>query len=192
MSLVSLRKLIVVLNQVMKYAIRHRYIDFNPVRDIERPRDNGEIEKPKIRVLDSTEINALLDATESQKFKTLFMLALISGARQGELFGLLGPDGAGKTTTLRMLAEVMKPSSGDAEIQGVSVVREPETVKHHIAYMSQRFGLYQDLTVIENIDFYADLYLVPPAKKQGGSNVSSLSQAWVPSGTGWQVCSPVA
>lgn len=81
--------------------------------------------------------------------------------RQGELFGLVGPDGAGKTTTLRMLAGVLKPSAGDAEISGVSVVRDPERVKHDIAYMSQRFGLYADLTVIENLQFYADLYQVP-------------------------------
>jgi integrase len=92
MSLVTLRKLIIVLNQVMKYSIRHRYIDFNPVRDVERPRDNGEIEKTKIRVLDTSEINALLEATRGQKYKTLFMLALMSGARQGELFGLKWTD----------------------------------------------------------------------------------------------------
>src|SRR5438045_9792440 len=81
---------------------------------------------------------------------------------RGELFGLVGPDGAGKTTTLRMLAGVMKPTSGDATIGGVSVAEDPEGVKHHIAYMSQRFGLYTDLTVRENIAFYADLYEVPP------------------------------
>jgi ABC-2 type transport system ATP-binding protein len=79
----------------------------------------------------------------------------------GELFGLVGPDGAGKTTTLRMLAGVLRPTAGDAQVGGFSVVREPERVKHKIAYMSQRFGLYQDLTVAENIDFYADLYEVP-------------------------------
>ena len=79
----------------------------------------------------------------------------------GELFGIVGPDGAGKTTTLRMLAGVLRPTSGDASLAGVSVVRDPEGVKHHIAYMSQRFGLYTDLTVRENIDFYADLYQVP-------------------------------
>ena len=60
----------------------------------------------------------------------------------GELFGIVGPDGAGKTTTLRMLAGVLRPSSGDASVAGVSVARDPEGVKHHIAYMSQRFGLY--------------------------------------------------
>ena len=82
-------------------------------------------------------------------------------AARGELFGIVGPDGAGKTTTLRALAGVLPPSGGDALINGISVVRDPEGVKHHIAYMSQRFGLYTDLTVRENIDFYADLFLVP-------------------------------
>ncbi len=80
---------------------------------------------------------------------------------RGELFGLVGPDGAGKTTTLRMLAGVMKPTEGDAILNGLSVARDPEGVKHGIAYMSQRFGLYADLTVIENLHFYADLYRVP-------------------------------
>ncbi|MBI2073255.1 MAG: ABC transporter ATP-binding protein [Gemmatimonadetes bacterium] len=83
----------------------------------------------------------------------------------GELFGLVGPDGAGKTTTLRMLAGVLRPTGGDALVGGVSVARDPEGVKHRIAYMSQRFGLYTDLTVRENIDFYADLYQVPDAER---------------------------
>jgi len=115
---------------------------------------------------------------------------------RGELFGLVGPDGAGKTTTLRMLAGVLRPTSGDAWIGGgtagsgtagggatdgrkaedgatgaasggaggraaASVAREPEAVKRHLAYISQRFGLYTDLTVRENLAFYADLYDVP-------------------------------
>ena len=84
---------------------------------------------------------------------------------KAELFGLVGPDGAGKTTTMRMLAGVMKPTSGDATVGGVSVVENPEGVKGRIAYMSQRFGLYADLTVRENIDFYADLYRVPTAHR---------------------------
>jgi ABC-type multidrug transport system ATPase subunit len=83
----------------------------------------------------------------------------------GELFGLVGPDGAGKTTTLRMLAGVLKPTAGDAIIHGVSVVKDPEGVKHEIAYMSQRFGLYTDLTVLENLNFYADLYQVPESER---------------------------
>jgi len=84
---------------------------------------------------------------------------------RGELFGLIGPDGAGKTTTLRMLAGVMAPSAGDALLNGISVSRDPEGIKHHIAYMSQRSGLYADLTVRENIEFYADLYRVPRAER---------------------------
>ena len=86
--------------------------------------------------------------------------------RPGELFGLVGPDGAGKTTTLRMLAGVMKPTRGDAFLDGTSVARDPEKVKHDLAYMSQRFGLYVDLTVRENLDFYADLYHVPRAERE--------------------------
>jgi ABC-2 type transport system ATP-binding protein len=86
--------------------------------------------------------------------------------RAGELFGVVGPDGAGKTTLLRMLAGVLKPDTGDARLHGVSVVGDPEAVKHEIAYMPQRFGLYTDLTVMENLDFYADLYGVPPAERR--------------------------
>ena len=87
--------------------------------------------------------------------------ALSFDVRAGELFGIVGPDGSGKTTTLRILAGVLRPTDGDATIVGTSVAKDPEGVKHRIAYMSQRFGLYGDLTVRENIEFYADLYSVP-------------------------------
>ncbi len=76
----------------------------------------------------------------------------------GEIFGLVGPDGAGKSTSLRMLATIMDGDSGTARIAGFDTRKEAAEVKDHLAYMSQRFGLYQDLTVGENIDFYADLY----------------------------------
>lgn len=80
---------------------------------------------------------------------------------EGEIFGLVGPDGAGKTTTMRLLTGIMDPTSGNAWVAGRHVVQEAEAVKDDIAYMSQRFGLYPDLTVMENIDFYADLYGMP-------------------------------
>lgn len=76
----------------------------------------------------------------------------------GEIFGLVGPDGAGKSTSLRMLATIMDPDSGKARVAGFDTAGEAAAVKDHLAYMSQKFGLYQDLTVGENIDFYADLY----------------------------------
>jgi ABC-2 type transport system ATP-binding protein len=76
----------------------------------------------------------------------------------GEIFGLVGPDGAGKTTALRMLAGVMSADSGSAQVAGFDVVRDPEGAKFQLSYMSQRFGLYEDLTVDENLRFYADLY----------------------------------
>jgi ABC-2 type transport system ATP-binding protein len=78
--------------------------------------------------------------------------------RRGELFGLVGPDGAGKTTIMRLLSAILRPTSGDAWIAGHSIRGEEERIKEKIGYMSQRFGLYEDLTVMENIDFYADLY----------------------------------
>jgi ABC-2 type transport system ATP-binding protein len=76
----------------------------------------------------------------------------------GEIFGLVGPDGAGKTTTLRMLCGLVNPDEGSALVAGHDVVREPQKVKDRIGYMAQRFGLYLDLSVEENMDFYADLF----------------------------------
>jgi ABC-2 type transport system ATP-binding protein len=81
--------------------------------------------------------------------------------RPGEIFGLVGPDGAGKTTSMRMLASVMRPDAGAISVDGVNVVAEPDRTKRHVSYMPQRFGLYDDLTVNENLRFYAELFEVP-------------------------------
>lgn len=101
--------------------------------------------------------------------------------RQGELYGLVGPDGAGKSTTMRLLASIMDPASGDAWIFGDSVVSQTARISEKIGYMSQRFGLYEDLTVMENILFYADLYDVPKSERAdriarllGFSNLTSF------------------
>jgi ABC-2 type transport system ATP-binding protein len=84
----------------------------------------------------------------------------------GEAFALVGPDAAGKTTTMRMLVGIMDPDEGRAEVLGFDTVKESEALKEQIGYMPQRFGLYDDLTVAENMAFYADVYGVPSAERQ--------------------------
>jgi len=81
-------------------------------------------------------------------------------AQRGEILGIVGPDGAGKSTMLRMLAGVLAPDAGEMEVAGADVVRNPEQVKSRISYMPQHFGLYEDLTVTQNIRFYADIFEV--------------------------------
>lgn len=98
----------------------------------------------------------------SKRFgKVVAVDQLSFSVKRGEIFGLVGPDGAGKTTSMRMLASVMRPDAGSICIDGVDVVEDPDRAKHHVSYMPQRFGLYEDLTVDENIRFYADLFEIP-------------------------------
>lgn len=84
---------------------------------------------------------------------------------RGEIFGFLGPNGSGKSTTIRMLCGILEPSSGSGHVGGFDIRTEQERIKAHIGYMSQRFSLYDDLTVEENIDFYAGIYRVDPARR---------------------------
>lgn len=86
--------------------------------------------------------------------------------QEGEIYGLVGPDGAGKTTLMRILAGIMSADSGNAFVGGYDVIKKPESVKQIIGYMSQRFSLYGDLTVSENLEFYADLFEVPGVERK--------------------------
>lgn len=84
----------------------------------------------------------------------------------GEIFGLVGPDASGKTTTLRMLCGILPPDSGEAKVAGYDILKEAESLKEKVGYLPQRFGLYGDLTVLENIHFYGDLYQVPRRERK--------------------------
>ena len=86
---------------------------------------------------------------------------------KGEIFGFLGPNGAGKSTTIRILCGILAPSGGTGTVAGFDIVREAEKIKSHIGYMSQKFSLYEDLTVEENINFYSGIYSIDEDKKKG-------------------------
>ena len=102
----------------------------------------------------------------TKKFKELTAVnSLNLSINKGEIFGLLGPDGAGKSTIMRMLSTAMLPTSGQALVLGMDVAKEEEKIRRRIGYMPQKFSLYSDLTVDENIDFFADLYEVPAADR---------------------------
>jgi ABC-2 type transport system ATP-binding protein len=101
----------------------------------------------------------------SRSFGSLVAVRDISlDVRRGEIFGILGPNGAGKSTTIRMLCGILDPTGGSGTVVGFDIVREAERVKSRIGYMTQRFSLYEDLTVGENLTFYAGIYGVPLRK----------------------------
>jgi len=113
-------------------------------------------DKPKINVAALTKRFAGVTVVDGLSF----------AVARGEIFGLIGPDGAGKTTAMRMLAGVMQPDGGSIEIDDVDVIADPERAKVHLSYMPQRFGLYEDLTVDENIRFYADIFDIPRERRE--------------------------
>lgn len=139
-------------------------------------------------------MNAVEVSHLSRKFKDFSAVKDVSFyIPQGEIFGLLGPNGAGKTTTIRMLCGITLPSSGSATVLGFDVNRNPDEIKSRIGYMSQKFSLYNDLTPVENLSFYASIYGVPSKERaervkelikmadltgQGRQLTRNLSGAW--------------
>ncbi len=112
----------------------------------------------------------MMEAIVTQKLrrqfrKTVAVKDISFSIKQGDIFGLIGPDGAGKTTTLRMLAGVLKPTSGQAHVLGEDVVRNPEALRDKVGYMPQHFSLYGDLSVLENLRFFAEIYSTPRAER---------------------------
>jgi ABC-2 type transport system ATP-binding protein len=103
----------------------------------------------------------------TKRFKKIMAVdGLDLGIRRGEIFGLLGPDGAGKTTTIRMLCAIMDPNGGVARVAGFDTVKESEQIKKRIGYMPQQFSLYGDLTVLENLVFFADVFEVKRQERE--------------------------
>ncbi len=105
--------------------------------------------------------NVIVTKNLTRRFKEVTAVnGLDLTVREGEIFGLVGPDGAGKTTTIRMLCAIMDPSAGQAQVAGFDTVTESEQIKRRIGYMAQKFNLYGDLSVVENLDFFADVFQV--------------------------------
>jgi ABC-2 type transport system ATP-binding protein len=119
---------------------------------IHPPRGNRE---PAVRTTDLRKVFGSLVAVDGLDLEV----------HRGEVFGLLGPNGSGKTTTIRMLCGLLEPTAGEAMVAGIDVARDPEGVRRRIGYMSQRYGLYDDLTISENIRFYASMYGLRGARR---------------------------
>ena len=115
----------------------------------------------------SSHENAVVVKNLEKRFGSFIAVNRVSfEVQKGEIFGFLGPNGAGKSTTIRMLTGILAPTGGTGTVAGFDVRTQAEKIKANIGYMSQKFSLYEDLTVEENIDFYSGIYRIPPEKKK--------------------------
>jgi len=128
----------------------------------------GNIQSSRNMGVETLADQAVIETHDLTKaFKTVVAVdGLTLQIRPGEIFGLLGPDGAGKTTTIRLLVAIMDPTSGWAKVAGFDTVSEPEPIKRRIGYMAQSFNLYGDLSVWENLNFFADVFEVTGAERE--------------------------
>jgi ABC-2 type transport system ATP-binding protein len=114
----------------------------------------------------SLKVSIQAEGLEKRFQRTVAVAHLNLEVRRGEIFGLIGPDGAGKTTTVRLLAAVARPTAGRAWVEGLDTVRQAEELRHLVGYMPQRFSLYGDLSVRENLNFFADVFHVHGRERQ--------------------------
>ncbi len=112
--------------------------------------------------------------------------------RRGCITGVIGPDGAGKTTLMRLAAGLLPPDSGRGRVLGMDIALQAESIQAAVGYMPQRFGLYEDLGVQENLDLYADLKGVAKADRPGRYRELMRMTGWNPSPGGWQAAFPAA
>ena len=135
--------------------------------EIKSPISNGKSQTSDQRAGESAN-GVVIEANGlTRRFKKVTAVdGLDLSVRKGEIFGLLGPDGAGKTTTIRMLCAIMDPTEGSAQVAGFDTKKDPEEIKKRIGYMAQQFSLYGDLTVLENLTFFADIYEVGRKERQ--------------------------
>src|SRR5450759_3302028 len=111
--------------------------------------------------------NAVVVKNLEKRFGSFVAVNRVSfEVKKGEIFGFLGPNGAGKSTTIRMLCGILAPSGGAGTVAGLDIRTQQEEIKENIGYMSQKFSLYEDLTVEENIDVYSGIYGIAPEKKR--------------------------
>jgi ABC-2 type transport system ATP-binding protein len=121
-----------------------------------------------VEVYSMTQTYAVETQALTRRFGTFTAVDRVSlTVEQGEVFGFLGPNGSGKTTTIRMLCGLLAPTDGRGVVMGIDIARDPEAVRSRIGYMSQKFSLYSDLTVRENLEFYADIYGTPRRERTG-------------------------
>lgn len=115
--------------------------------------------------MSNTVENAIEIMNLTKKFDKFFAVNNVSfNVKKGDVFGFLGPNGSGKTTVIRMIMGLITPTSGIGRVLGYDITKENENIRQHIGYMSQKFSLYEDLTVEENLDFYAGVYNIPKNK----------------------------
>ena len=146
----------------MDYCFDYQGVALGDTFEILRARRSRQKTMPVQEWMNAVDVSGL----RKEFGRTTAVAGLNLQIRRGELFGLVGPDGAGKSTTLRMLATIMLPTHGSGGVVGLDLVADAESIKRRIGYMPQRFSLYGELSVLENLEFFADIFKVHGPERQ--------------------------